>query len=47
MRYLWQAAWALVIEWAAPKVAALNWSKLKAKALAAFKKLRTRNTGGQ
>ena len=45
MTYLWQALWALVIKWAAPKLAALNWSKLKAKAIAAFQKLRARNTG--
>lgn len=40
MAYLAQATWAWLMDWIVPK-----WQALKSKALAALKKLRTRNTG--
>jgi len=47
--YLAQAFWAWFVDWIVPKWQKLRqvitWAALKSKALAALKKLRTRNTG--
>lgn len=40
MKYIAQALWSRFVDWIIPK-----WAALKAKAVAALKKLHTRNTG--